>query len=252
MNETVETIDTIYPPELLKGFPRLSEQLATYHAFVENLERTRGTAVVNLQTPRDVVEDCARKLQQVAKSMREGILTGSLNPESLYLLATKPAKSAGELKKLPPDRQVGIIPGKHYYFALKRERMSAADALPSHPPSYLLTLLQRVPFGMDTEPEIHGITPDFNPAPYGGIEVYLPLVDGIDFFVNRGHIQPKTLETLVTVLPGDVHHHVKNTGTGPARVLILGGFGFTYGVKTADTQFIVPGFDKIDRFTPLK
>jgi len=105
---------------------------------------------------------------------------------------------------------------------------------------------------MDTESEVHGITEELKPAPYGGIEVMLPLVDGIKFTVNDTQVTPKALGALITILPGDIHHHVKLTGDSPAFVFISAGFDIKRGVKTDNSQFMVPGFANIKRVTELK
>ena len=121
------------------------------------------------------------------------------------------------------------------------------------PANNLILLLQRVPHGMDTGTEVHGIKEvkkgKFVPTEIGGMEVYLPLVDDITFYVNEEVFEPKALEGFLTILPGDVHHHIKEKGRGPARVLIIGGCGFSRGVKTEDKSF--RRFEELPRYTPL-
>ena len=89
------------------------------------------------------------------------------------------------------------------------------------------------------------------PADIGGVEIYIPLVDDIRFHVNDQIFQPKALGGLITILPGDNHHHIKEEGNGPVRVLILGGFGFSRAPKTEE-RFEVEAFADIPRFIPLE
>lgn len=248
MRPTIETIDKIYSPDLLRHFPDLLGQLDEYYSFIDNQHSLRSTTTINLETTAKTVQKCAKQLQAIAQVISDDIRSGHLNPEMLYRLSTGPARIAAKLGK--EENQIGIIPGEHHYFVLDRERTVHKNGH-AYQANNILALLQRVPFGMDTGPEVHGITADFQPAPYGGIEVYLPLVDGITFVVNGEKFHPRALEQLITILPGDVHHHIKNEEKGPARVLIIAGFHFTYGVKTADTQFIVPEFANIKRMTPV-
>jgi hypothetical protein len=97
----------------------------------------------------------------------------------------------------------------------------------------------------DTGPEVHGLAQGL-----GGIEVYIPLTDGITFFINGVAYSPKALESLLTILPGDNHHHVKLEKGVPGRVLIVGGFGFSRGTKT-DQETAVAAFNEIPRITVL-
>ncbi len=105
-------------------------------------------------------------------------------------------------------------------------------------PRDLLILNQRVPSGVDTLEEVHE----------QGMEIYLPLTEGTVFYVNDQVIDPKPLEKLVLVLPGDVHRHVKDKGRKgiePARVLIAGAFGFSRGEK------VPPYYENSNRFTSI-
>lgn len=198
MATEIKDITTLFPKEL---------------QHMLKLDREVGTTAVALTTPPEIVQECATKLEEIAIAVGKGILAHTLDEKTLYRIATDQARQT----------EGDVIPGLHYYFALRR--------------GHVMVLQQRIPFGIDTQPEIHKT----------GIEVYLPLTEGIDFFVNDMRFQPSSLAKVITILPGDLHHHIKERGTGPARVLIFGAFGFGKGVKTADTSFVVPEFADIHR-----
>lgn len=234
-----QPLTDFYPPEIATAFPTFENEVASF------LERNSGT-VVNFKTPAVQVEKYAQELQVLATTVASGIKNWKIDIVSLYLKATQPAREAGILR--PEDEgRVGLVLGKHRYHILEREKQSI-------PASNILLLLQRVPYGEDTGAEVHGLkrigdqlVPDKN---VGGIEVYLPLVDDVTFYVNDQIFKPRALEGLITVLPGDTHHHIKTKNHGPVRVLIFGGFGFGYGIKTKE-NFEVSGFSQIPRFTLL-
>lgn len=230
----------IYPEELHRVFPTLDKQIEEFLA-------VNGNKVVTIGTSTEEVRQCVEGLQTLAKTIATGISSGSIDPVSLYLQVTQPARAVGEVKVGSPE-QVGLIAfGKHRYHILEKVDDDTGRSL--------LLLLQRIPHGVDTGGEVHGFKKsdgkgkeDLVPAESGGIEVYLPLVDGITFHVNNKVFQPKALGGLITILPGDNHHHSKDTGIGPARVLILGGCGFGIGTKT-DKNFEVAKFAGIPRLT---
>jgi hypothetical protein len=237
-----QSLEAIYPEELQKVFPALEEQIEEFLA-------RNGERVITLETPPDVVEQCAEELQELARTIASGISDGNTDPISLYLRTTQPARRVGKVVIGSPE-QVGLIAfGNHRYHILEKVEGPMERAL--------LLLLQRIPHGVDTGGEVHGFKKadrtgdeDLVPAETGGIEVYLPLVDDITFHVNDKVFQPKALGGLVSILPGDNHHHSKDKGHGPARVLILGGCGFGVGIKT-DKSLEVPGFTTIPRFTTI-
>jgi hypothetical protein len=237
-----QPLTKIYPEELARVFPTLGEQ-------IEKFLEGNGKQIVTLDTPAKVVRQCAEEIQSLATTIVEGIREGGIDPVTLYLRTTQPARKVGKIAVGSPE-QVGLLAfGNHRYHILEKVSGSMEKSL--------LLLLQRIPHGVDTRSEVHGIKKaeegegeDFVPDEMGGIEVYLPLVDDITFHVNDQFFQPKALEGLVTILPGDNHHHVKDTGQGPTRVLILGGCGFGVGTKT-EQSFEVSEFAEISRFTPL-
>lgn len=232
------SLDAIYPPEIIKTFPTFEKEVASF------LEKNSGV-IANLATPATQIEKYAQNLRALANVVASGIKNREIDISELYLKVTNPTRKVNSLPPEIKDR-VGIIPGIHRYHKLEK------DAIPDSGISLIL-LLQRVPKLVDTVTEVHGLRKEGGqliPDKTAGIEVYIPLVDGITFYVNKDDFQPKALGGLVTILPGDSHHHIKTEGQGPARVLILGGFGFGYGVKT-ENNFQVPEFSNISRFTPI-
>lgn len=242
MQEEHQPLTDIYPKELVRVFPTLEKQI---EAFLKG----NGDLVVTLSTPANVVEQCAEEMRLLATTIADGIRNTEIDPVTLYRKVTQPARGIGIVEVGSPE-QVGLIAfGNHRYHTLEKVDGPMGKSL--------LLLLQRIPHGVDTKGEVHGVKKveegkrkDFLPTETGGIEVYLPLVDGITFHVNNKVFQPRALEGLVTILPGDNHHHSKDTGHGPTRVLILGGCGFGVGTKT-DQSFEVPRFARIPRFSPL-
>lgn len=233
-----QPLTSIYPSEIIAAFPTFEEEVKAF------LERNSGV-VVNLETSTEEVERRARGLQELATTVARGIRERDIDIFTLFRGVVQPARRAGKIT--PKDEgQVGLSFGKHNYHILERDKMLV-------PANNLILLLQRVPYGVDTEAEVHGIKEvkkgKFAPTEIGGIEVYLPLVDDITFYVNEEVFEPKALEGFLTILPGDVHHHIKKKGSGPARVLIIGGCGFSRGVKTDDKSF--KRFKRIPRCVSL-
>jgi len=237
-----QDLTEIYPEELRRVFPTLEEKIEAFLA-------GNGKKVVTVETTTEEVKQCAEGLQTLAKTIATGISNGSIDPVSLYLQTTQPARAVGEVAVGSPE-QVGILAfGKHRYHILEKVEGPIGRSL--------LFLLQRIPHRVDTGAEVHGFKKvdvkgkeDFVPAESGGIEVYIPLVDGITFHVNNKVFQPKALGGLITILPGDNHHHSKDTGIGPARVLILGGCGFGIGTKT-DKNLEVAKFASIPKLAGI-
>lgn len=112
-----------------------------------------------------------------------------------------------ELVKNKPVRIHGG--GKHRYIALRIQT-----------PDYIM-LLQRLTPGKDTGAEVHD----------SGVEVFLPLTDGIKFIVDDEERTLDALEDIVVVKPGQVHHLISPKTGQPSRTLIIGGFGFGRGRK---------------------
>jgi hypothetical protein len=106
----------------------------------------------------------------------------------------------------------------------------------------LLIINQRLPSGVDTLEEVHK----------QGMEIYLPLTEGTVFFVNSQVYDPKPLEALILVLPGDVHRHIRRNGAQPARVLIMGAFGFSRGEKVEPHYSTPRSFPSINRYIRIK
>jgi hypothetical protein len=238
----LQSLTEIYPKELTRVFPALEKQ-------IDGFLKGNGQQVVTLNTPAEVVKQCAEKMKSLATTISEGIKNSGMDPVTLYLKTTQPARTMGTVE-VGSSEQVGLLAsGNHRYHILEKVDGPIGRNL--------LLLLQRIPYGMDTGSEVHGVKKaegggeeNFVPDETGGIEVYLPLVDGITFHVNDQVFQPKALGGLVTILAGDNHRHIKDVGHGPARVLIFGGCGFGMGTKTKES-FEVPEFAKISRFTPI-
>jgi hypothetical protein len=210
MTTRLETA-SLYSRELLGVFPTLEHQVAEF------LGKYTGM-VATPETPANLIMEYSTALSKIGQTIAEGIKSGRLTENELFKAAITPARTAGKFDRVTPGK-VGIVVhggGKHRYHVLDKEQGPTSSGRD------LLFLLQRLPKGVDTQPEVHTI---------GGIEIYLPLVDGITFYINREVYQLEALSALLIVLPGDVHHHVKNEGQGPARVLIIGGFGFGVGDK---------------------
>lgn len=206
-------IENFYP-ELKDVFPSFTEALSDF------LRRNHGK-IANLSTPVSELAQDVKELQHLAVLLAEGIKNKKIDEKTLYLLATAPSREVGKVERSDP-RQVGILPGRHGYHLLDKERAIIGNDI--------ILLNQRVPFGVDTGAEVHAVNKDEErnliPAKGGGIELYVPLTGDVTFYVNEKTYQPQALAGLVTVLPGDIHHHVKTVGQGPARVLIVSGFGF--------------------------
>jgi len=249
-----QSLSEIYP-EFVKIFPTLEGEI---DSFLEG----SGKKVVTLNTPVEEVRQCVEEMQSIAATIAttivKGIRDGKIDPVSFFVDITKPAREVGEVK-VGSSKQVGLMTsGKNTYHIL--EKVGNVKGKNS------LLLLQRVPYEVDTEGEVHGIKKvrrekgeNLVPDNKGGIEIYLPLTNDITFYVNDQIFKPKALEGLVTILPGDNHHHIRRQGQGPkgpkgpkgpARVFILAGCGFIKGTKT-DKRFEVSKFKEIPRFTPL-
>jgi len=204
-------IASLYSDRLLDAFPTLEQQVTEF------LRKYTGV-VATPETSGNLILEYSSALVDIGLSIAEGIKSGRLTKNELFEAAITPVRDAGKLDRVI-EGKVGIVihgEGKHRYHVLDKEQHPASTGRD------LLFLLQRLPRGVDTQPEVHKT---------GGIEVYLPLVGGVTFYINRVEYQPEALSVLLIVLPGDVHHHVKNQGQGPARVLIIGGFGFGVGDK---------------------
>lgn len=249
----------IYPPEIVEAFPTFEKAVSEF------LEHYAGSVATLKTTPEDTAR-YAQSLQDLARIIAKGINQRKIDFTQLYWKVTKPAKEAGEIKGPLDTTQVGMIFGEHYYHILEKAPMRGNE--PDFARS-LLILLQRVPHKIDTGSEVHGVIkikeddpPELVaqakgglvPAQWGGIEVYLPLTDGIEFHVNDQTFKPKALVGLVTVLPGDKHHHTRVSEEkrlyGPARVVIFGAFGFSRAPKTEE-NFQVDAFREIPRYTQL-
>ena len=252
-----QLLTDIYPPEIVEAFPTFGDEVAAF------LERNAGK-VATLETPAAEVENYAEELQALVRTVAAGLKDGQPDPVTLYLQATQPARKAGIIRSPQEGGQVGLILGKHRYHILERVGLEG-EGVPAFARSLLL-LLQRIPKGEDSGTEVHGVRkvkdddpPELRakakhglvPAEIGGVEVYLPLVDDIRFHVNKNVFQPKALEGLVTILPGDTHNHIKKEGSGPVRLLLIGGFGFSRAPKTSE-NFEVEAVKEIPRFTHLK
>ncbi|MCH7951503.1 hypothetical protein IH980_02095 [Patescibacteria group bacterium] len=226
-------LERIYPPELVEAFPSFTAELEGF------LERNAGV-VVTAETSVAAMHNYARELVSLARTAaveveqflgQEG---GRVN--ELYRLATSPSRAVGEIVPGDPS-QVGVLISRkggeqRLYHKLDLSRGKRGYDF--------LMLLQRLPKGLDTEPEVHR----------AGMEVYLPLTDGIEFHVNKSSVRPSALKKTVTILPGDVHHHIlpsEAVGHGPARTLIFGAYGF-YRAEKVDAE---DGYDdrgRIRRF----
>lgn len=212
MTETLG-IASLYSDELLSVFPTLQQKVDEF------LNEYTGITATP-ETSDEQIKKYSAALVEIGTTIVEGINAGKLTERELFKAAIIPAREKGKFV----EGKVGIVAhggGKHRYHVLDREQ---------HPESTgrdLLFLLQRLPKGTDTQPEVHKM---------GGIEIYLPLVDGITFNINEEEYRPKALSALLTILPGDVHHHIKTEGQGPARVLIIGGFGFGVGYKVPASE----------------
>lgn len=210
MTERLE-VASLYSDELLDVFPTLEQKVKVF------LEKYTSI-VATPETPADLVREYSSALVDIGRSIAEGIKSGKLTERELFKAAITPAREAGKFERVIKGK-VGIVAhegGKQRYHVLDKEQHLGSSGRD------LLFLLQRLPKGLDTQPEVHRT---------GGIELYLPLVDGITFNINGVEYNPEALSPLLLVLPGDVHHHVKNEGQDPARVLIIGGFGFGVGDK---------------------
>lgn len=204
-----KSLSEIYLPELALVFPEFEEQILYFLRKYSEVLATPETESVK-------VREYALALAEIGKSIVEGIKLEKLSVKDLFKAVISPARAAGEFDR---ERKVGLAfggKGKHRYHVLDREGVLR------EPRNDLLILLQRLPRGKDTGAEVHK---------KGGIEICLPVVDGIHFFVNDEVFKPKALSSLIVILPGDVHHHIKAGGHGPARVLIIAGFGFSRGEK---------------------
>lgn len=85
-----------------------------------------------------------------------------------------------------------------------------------------------------------------------GMELYLPLTQGVVSFVNSHVYDPKPFGSLVLVLPGDIHRHISRNGKEPARVLTMSDFGLTRGPKV---ELYTPNskrFPSINRYIGIK
>ncbi len=233
-------IEELYP-DLKSSFPIFISKLPDF------LTRNRRKQA-NLATSNKDVSLYVNELVSLATILAKEIKTAKIDPVSLYLSTTYPSK-------YPKNEQTGVgIRTNPYiqYFILDRDNtgqtLNEDGSIPLKD-SNLLMLLQRVSHGQDTIPEVHGIKKGkdiYTFTQHGGIEVYIPLTDNIEFSVNEKVYNPQALDGLITILPGDIHHHIKVRGQGPARVLILGGFGFGRGTKVGkEGPFDVRGFGHI-------
>ena len=217
----------VYDAELGRVFPRCMNQ-------IEGFLRKYSGEMATVKTPADKVSEyvrALRKLATVAATDLEFAISQGHDITSLALLATRPARRARTFDS-KGSQQVGrMMETERIYYVLDRAgRGGDYD---------FLLLLQRLPGGVDTHPEVHKT----------GIEVYLPLTGGIEFFVNKGHFRPVAVKTTIAILPGDIHHHI-NEGSDPAWALIVAGFGFGRGEKTQE-QHGVDRFVTVKRFEPL-
>lgn len=226
MTEQRASLSEIYTPELVAQFPGVEEKINDF------LERYSGVVATPETSLKDVVK-YSDALVGIAKVVADGLKFTKLPPEILFREVITPARKAG---------LVSISGGgTHRYHVLEKEKPK--------PESDILFLLQRISKGTDTGPEYHIA---------GGIEVYLPLVDGIRFHVNDQVFEPKALEGVIKILPGDVHHHIlppEAKRHGPVRVLIIGGFGFKRGIKIPPEQveekIAQAGYKGLKRFVKL-
>lgn len=225
-------IKDIYPDLVGEYFPNLNNEVLVSYDYISQFRDETQTGVVDLQTDFKSTRDAAMELQFLARSIARGILKSGADPRDLYKMAISPAMRAGSLD-LSPDTQVGVRREGINYTVLERSRSGMSET--GLPVYNLIAMLQRVPNGLSTHPEVH----------FQGIEVYVPLVDGIEFHVNDRTYRPGALDKIITILPGDLHYHRREKG--PARVLIIGGFGFTRGTKTNEVIYQVPGFREIPR-----
>lgn len=232
-------IASLYPPELVKVFPDFPQQVDAF------LARNRGVSAT-IRTAPEAMARYADELTELARTLRDDLKNTATGPTDLYHLATAPSQLAGAVD-VGTESPVGVMSGSHRYHILYKTPVARGLGRD------LLLLLQRLPRGLDTGAEIHGLveTKD-QPGHYqatdtGGAEVYIPLTDGIVFYVNGREYRPKALADLIRVFPGDIHHHHKEQGRGPARVLIVAGLGMARWPKVPQGQnsFQVEGFGQV-------
>ena len=233
--ESHEPIENLYPAELANVFPTFAEELSAF------VKRNHGK-IANLSTSTSELDQYVKELQHLAILLAQGLRSTNIDEKTLYLLATAPSRMVGKVERSDP-RQVGTLPGKHMYHLLDKEKAA--------PGNDFMLLNQRIPFGVDTRAEVHAVNKDQEgnliPAKGGGIEIYIPLTNDISFYVNENVYQPQALTGLITIFPGDIHHHVKKLGQGPARVLIVSGFGFGKDAEKVEPKIpiVVKGFGNI-------
>jgi len=221
VTEQRASLSDIYTPELVAQFPGIEEKINEFLGRYSGKVATPETKLSKVAKYSDALVEIARVVANGLKSIQRL----QLPPALLFREAITPARKAGVSEPRDMTQRVGIAGRREKrYHVLDKDKKKPGEE------SNILFLLQRISKGTDTGPEYH-LT--------GGIEVYLPLVDGIRFHVNDQVFKPKALEGVIKILPGDVHHHIlppKAKRHGPVRVLIIGGFGFKRGEKIPPKQ----------------
>lgn len=264
MSERVP-LDQIYSEELKSIFPTLSQS-------VETFLQKYGTEIATVDTSPEKIAQWTEALQTLATEIARGLqklssLGDTLSVTSALSEMLRPARKTGSVP-LGGNERFGILNKIMPSYHVLEKAETGGSSLLTHPRALLL-LLQHLTPGIDTGAEIHGVKPFDENGPAeerihmlhglvraqnAGIEVYLPLRDRdeITFFINNEVFKPKALHQLLTILPGDTHHHIQTKGTGFSSVLILGGFGFSKGLKVKEgTSFVVPEFKNIPRLTEI-
>ena len=213
--ERIDAAFALYPESVQNTFPDLPHEVRDFLSIYSD-----STA-----TP-EISDDNAIKysssLINILKIIAKRIKTKTISTQKLFRDTITPSHDMGEYQQ-----------GKSLIWTAKHGENNdhKYHILFGNSPDLTL-LLQRVPEGTDTKAEVHS----------QGIEIYLPLVDGVEFTINDNVYKPRALSEILIIYPGDVHHHIKpeverkGKYKPPARVLILGGFGFKLGEKIPEDQ----------------
>jgi quercetin dioxygenase-like cupin family protein len=242
VSNEAESLKEIYPG-IEKFFPGLSKSV---DKFIEE----HKDHVVTRETPPAVMREYTGDLVEIARMVAEGTKKGveEIGEDQFFRWATLPARKGGITDEGEAVKRVGVskwggaevtyrgtLPfhkGKKWrtsYFVLER-------VLSGEKGHVLMGLLQRVPKDKGTKPEVH----------FQGAECFIALGPNIEFTVNDEVFKPEPLEEIITVLPGDTHHHTSIKT--PGRVLIIGVCGFRSGKKIKEKEdYHVEAFNEIPR-----
>lgn len=255
-----------YSPELRSAFSSFIDEANEF------VRRNQGK-VATIHTPEQTMQEYVQDLIKLGRALVSGVRTiKTENYSAVYESVLNPSRESLKVEGEPK------VPGYSDYAGMEgpgfvrhgktRYHILEKVIYPKYTffPRTLLVMLQRVPRGLNTRDEIHGVKIQdgmLTASKYiGGIEMHVPLQKDTSFWNNGKKYYLEPLDGLLT-LPGDIHS--LGGERWPSKNIIIMAFGAGLGQKV-DEDLIsrgiqvnsvvkslpLPDYSMISRYSDLR